>query len=54
MASLQTLGYLSEDLDPKVIPAGEMNNILFAVLSNINPQAIELTKQSVKAFSRAA
>jgi hypothetical protein len=54
MASLQTLGYLSEDLDPSLIPASQMNDILYAVLTNMNANQLELTKISVEAFKRAA
>lgn len=54
MASLQTLGYLSEDLDPSLIPASQMNEILYALLTNMNAQQLELTKISVEAFKRTA
>jgi len=54
MASLQVLGYLSEDLEPIYIPQDQMNNILFALLSNFNKDQIELTKIAVNAFARAA
>lgn len=54
MAALTTLGYISEDLDIQFIPIDQMNNILFAVLSNINPEQRELSQISAAAFSRAA
>ncbi len=54
MASLTTLGFLSEDIDPKNLPASQMNDILYALLSNIHENQNELTKISVEAFKRAA
>lgn len=54
LASIQTLGYICEDLDDQYISAENMDSILFAVLENINPQNLEMTRISIKAFARAA
>lgn len=54
LASILTLGLICEDIDPECIPMDQMNNILFALLSNINPADIDLTLIAMKAFSRAA
>jgi len=54
LASLQTLGFICEDIDPASLNQVDMNNILFAVLSNIIPQELTLTRIAMKAFSRAA
>lgn len=54
LASIQTLGFICEDIDPQFIGQENMNNIIFALLSNIFPDQLELTKIAMKAFSRAA
>ena len=54
LASVQTLGYLCEDLDPEDISADLVNQILGAVLQNIQPNQKELSAIAIKAFARAA
>ena len=54
LASLQTLGFICEDIDPASLNENDMNQILFAVLSNVIPDQLELTNIAMKAFSRAA
>ena len=54
LASLQTLGFICEDINPECLGQDNMNSILSAVLTNIFPEQLELTKIAMKAFSRAA
>lgn len=54
MSALRTLGYLTEDLDPEYISETEMNSILFAVLTNIDENQVELSQIAASAFARAA
>jgi hypothetical protein len=54
MASLLTLGYISEDLDIQYISVDEMNSILYAVLSNLSSGNQELARIASVAFDRAA
>ena len=54
LASIQTLGFICEDIDPASINPVDMNSILFAVLSNIIPQELTLARIAMKAFARAA
>ena len=54
MASLMTLGYLCEDIEPCYIEESQMNEILYACLSNVSPQNIKISQIAVRAFARAA
>ena len=54
LASLVTLGFICEDINPECLSPDNMNQILSAVLTNVYPDKIELTKIAMKAFSRAA
>ena len=54
LASLQTLGFICEDINPECLPDDQMNLILSAVLTNVFPEQIELTNIAMKAFARAA
>lgn len=54
LASIQTLGFICEDLSPQYLGQDNMNSILFAVLSNVSPDNVELSRIAMKAFSRAA
>ncbi len=53
-ASLQTLGFICEDIDPTYLAQDQMNSIIHAVLSNILPDQIDLTIIAIRAFARAA
>jgi hypothetical protein len=55
LASIQTLGFIVEEVRPEDISPDQMNYVLSALLTNItesNP--IELVRMAVKAFARAA
>lgn len=54
LASIQTLGFICEDINPEYLSVEDLNQILPAVLNNIFPDQIELTKIAIKAFARAA
>ena len=54
LASVLTLGFICEDIDPKYLSEDQLNLILPAVLSNIIPGQIQLTQIAMKAFGRAA
>jgi importin subunit beta-1 len=54
LASLQTLGFICEDINPESLAPDNMNQIFFAVLSNVIPEQPELTNIAMKAFARAA
>lgn len=54
LASIQTLGFICEDISPQFLGQENMNSILFAVLSNVTPSHLDLSKIALKAFSRAA
>lgn len=54
LASIQTLGFLCEDLEPEDISADLLNSILGSVLQNIIPDQKELSLIAIKAFARAA
>jgi importin subunit beta-1 len=54
LASIQTLGFICEDIDPKFLSADQLNMILPAVLMNVIPDQILLTQIAMKAFARAA
>ena len=54
LASLLTLGFICEDIAAECLSEETLNQILSAVLTNIFPDQIELTKIAIKAFSRAA
>lgn len=53
-AALLTLGYICEDVEPDSINQEEMNDILYALLSNVSAEHMKITAISMKAFSRAA
>lgn len=53
-ASVMTLGFLTEDLDINFIDPNQMNQVLYAFLSNIDHSDTDLTRIAAKAFSRAA
>lgn len=53
-ASLHTLGFICEDIEPECIAQDSMNLILSALLTNVFPEQIDLTRIAMKAFSRAA
>lgn len=53
-ASLLTLGFICEDINTGSIDETNMNSILYALLENIFPDSLELTRVSMKAFARAA
>jgi|Laugresu1bdmlbsd_1035121.scaffolds.fasta_scaffold185478_1 hypothetical protein len=42
-ASLQTLGFICEDMNPESFSVDDLNLILYAVLSNVHPDKIDLT-----------
>lgn len=54
LASVQTLGNICEDVDPGYFSEDIINSILYALLQNIFPEQIELTKLATSAFSKAA
>lgn len=54
LASIQTLGFICEDIDPKFLSADQLNMIIPAVLMNVIPDQILLTQIAMKAFARAA
>lgn len=54
LASVLTLGFICEDIDPKYLSAEQLNFILPAVLMNVIPDQIPLTQIAMKAFARAA
>ena len=54
LAAVLTLGFLCEDFEPGFIQPDIMNRILGAILENIMPNQIDLTRISVRAFARAA
>lgn len=54
LASVLTLGFICEDIDPKYLSADQLNLILPAVLMNVIPDQIMLTQIAMKAFARAA
>ena len=54
LASLHVIGFICEDINPKDLSDNDMSSILFAVLSNVVPDQIELTQIAIKAFARAA
>lgn len=54
LASIQTLGFLCEDLEPEDISADLLNSILGSVLQNIIPDQKELSLIAIRAFARAA
>jgi len=53
-ASLQTLGFICEDMNPESFSVEDLNMILFAVLSNVLPEKIDLTQIAMRSFCRAA
>lgn len=53
-ASLQTLGFICEDMNPENFSVDDLNLILYAVLSNVMTDKIDLTQIAMKSFSRAA
>lgn len=54
LASLQTLGFICEDINPDCLPQETMNLILSALMNNVLPDQVMLTNIAVKAFARAA
>lgn len=54
LASLFTLGFICEDINPECLSIEELNAILFALLSNVDLNNIEITQIAMKAFARAA
>lgn len=53
-ASLQTLGFICEDMNPENFSVDDLNLILYAVLSNVIPDKIDLTQIAIRSFARAA
>jgi hypothetical protein len=53
-ASLQTLGFICEDMDPESFSVEDLNLILYSVLSNVLPDKLDLTQIAMKSFCRAA
>lgn len=49
-----TLGYLCEDIEPCYIEESQMNDILYACLSNVSKDNIKISQIAVRAFARAA
>lgn len=54
LASIMTLGFICEDINPEFLSVDDLNLILPAVLNNIFPEQLEITKIALKAFARAA
>jgi len=50
LSSVLTIGYISEEVDPNSLSELHKNNLLYAIITNINLEYLELNNITLDAF----